>query len=156
MSESFETSSAEPLFGAEEESTSVRVPLAPMIDIVFLLVGFFMLTAQIVGDERDLTVDLPEVNHRHQSDESPGDLVINLRTSGEITVGGDVVSRLDLPDIILSRVEAAISVGERPSIVIRADKSQSFKALDEILGVCEDVGVTPVVLRALPPPGSAP
>ena len=71
MSESFESPTTEPLFGAEEESGAVRVPLAPMIDIVFLLVGFFMLTAQIVGDERDLTVQLPEVSHRHASDESP-------------------------------------------------------------------------------------
>lgn len=137
------------LFEDEVESTD-SVPLAPLIDIVFLLIGFFMLAAQIVDDERDMEVELPTVTHAVAADETTGDLIINVRAGGVVTVGGRVVTLLELPDVMAGRLESALAAGERPNVVIRTDRAETYQTLDDVLEACEQIGIRDVVLRALP------
>jgi len=138
----------------EEDEAPVRVPLAPLIDIVFLLIGFFMLAAQIGRDERDLQVELPSVAHVRPGGEAPGEVIINVRASGEITIGGDLVPMSNLADVLASRLREGLDAGTRPDVVIRADRAQTYATLDDVLEACESVGVDDVVLRARPPGGS--
>jgi biopolymer transport protein ExbD len=50
-----------PLFAKRSPGTKVEIPMAPMIDIVFQLLIFFMLNLKIVAPEGDFNINLPMV-----------------------------------------------------------------------------------------------
>lgn len=78
------------------------VPVSSMIDIVFLLIIFFVVTIDIDRDIADQEIILPSVTHgvalRLKKSEK---LTINLRCNGNITIDGNIISHEQLQALLL-------------------------------------------------------
>ena len=59
--------------------------LAPMIDIVFLLLIFFLVTYQITEQEKDTRVSVPTATEGSQNARVSNEIVVNLTKDGIIT-----------------------------------------------------------------------
>ncbi|MDA7879724.1 biopolymer transporter ExbD, partial [Akkermansiaceae bacterium] len=64
-----------------------------MIDIVFLLLIFFLVTYQITEQEKDLKVAVPTTSEGSQKARVANKIVINLAADGEITISGEVYTK---------------------------------------------------------------
>ena len=64
-----------------EGDDATQVDLTPMIDIVFQLLLFFMVTATFQNDERDLSIEVPEAEHGRTLETLPETLVVGVRSS---------------------------------------------------------------------------
>ena len=62
----------------------VRLRLAAMIDVVFLLICFFMMTSQMIRQQDDPTVNLPEMVNHELRPENPVEMI-----GGEVGHGGE-------------------------------------------------------------------
>lgn len=128
-------------FRAEAEEDTARLPLTSLIDIVFLLIAFFMLTTELIEAERDPAVELPRIEAAAVYEETPGDFVINVLQDGVITVAGLVV-----PEERLRELLARLDEGAR--VVLRVDKRLRYRDLDKTIQMCQREGISVLTLRA--------
>ncbi len=123
-----------------QDSASL-VEMTPMIDIVFLLIIFFMVAAQF-AQQAKLDLQLPEEKGGSLQDSQNTGLVINIREDGAI------VLETDAPPITLEildeRIQSAISSTGSPweSLLIRADKNASSSALNDVLRLLNKHGLS--------------
>jgi biopolymer transport protein ExbD len=103
-----------------------------MIDVVFLLLCFFITTSVFSQWELEVDVVLPTAQSSKMPDRLPGEVIVNLSREGEVTINRQRLSRADLQDR-LSRL-ARFFPGQ--SVVIRADRQTSYEDLVAIIDAC--------------------
>jgi len=135
-------------FVPAEPAASPRIQVAPLVDIVFLLVCFFMLTSQLIQRHKDPAVELPVMTSPDAAHEVPAEVTVNLRPDGALSVGGRRIAVDDLDGILAAHLARAQRRGEALRVVVRADRRQRFARLDEVLDVCRRVRLPQIVFRA--------
>ncbi len=108
------------------------VNLTPLIDVVFLLLIFFMVTAQFQEDERDLTVDLPGAENGDPIKDLPKVLFVNVRKDGSLTVGDRSLDTNELRSLL------ARAKRKNPDqrVVVRADADVALRHPVDVFDVC--------------------
>jgi len=129
------------------------IDLTPMIDVVFLLIVFFMTTAQFASMSKE-RLELPK-----QQGETAGSpeaaIVVNLRASGELIVSGETITL----ERLLRRVAADIAKAgsaDQLDLLVRADRGASAAILNDLADGLADRGVATWRLATERPAGSAP
>ncbi|HAN98274.1 MAG TPA: hypothetical protein DCQ98_12960 [Planctomycetaceae bacterium] len=115
--------------------------MTPMIDIVFLLIIFFMTVSQItqVNDE---PVELPKLEGLEEVD--PKVFTINVRQDGSLVISG---SDVDLPAAVLYVGQELAAAGGDPGkvrVMIRCDRRASSAPVNELVRRLVDLGVRQV------------
>ena len=90
--------------------------LTPLIDIVFLLLVFFMLTSHFVKDEV-INIDLPEAESSDPLDE-PKQIEVIINEDGELSIDGEIVTEEDLVIILVEKLKNQ----DEKVVRIRGDK----------------------------------
>jgi biopolymer transport protein ExbD len=141
-------------FSRNDRKRVVDIDMTPMIDIVFQLLIFFLVTARMAEMTR-ADIDLPtEAGEKEASKEQAG-LVINVAANGEITVGERAVDLLELESMAAELASATGPKGAtdpskfRP--LVRADRNAQAERLNAVLGALERAGVKGVRLGTSPP-----
>ena len=121
--------------------------VTPLIDIVMVLIIFFLLVGQLATDRKG-QVDLPESATGEPAEPGPEPISITIDQSGALTVDARNTQREDLQKIL------KILLRQRPAspVQIRADRATPFQNVRTILDICKDAGVTNVELAAKPSP----
>ena len=125
----------------KSEDTNSIVEMTPMIDIVFLLIIFFMVASQFAQQAR-LEMQLPRERGESLKDAQNTGLVINIRKDGAIILD------VDTPPITLDaldeQIKLAISSTTAPweSLLIRADKNASTTTLNEVFRLLNKHGLS--------------
>jgi len=112
--------------------------LTPMIDVVFLLVIFFMAATTFSDEEKDLELNLPEVASSSADSSTPKQHVVSVADSGEISLNGDSVS----PAQLTARLAAARREYPHTSVVIRGDAACAFQHVAAALAACKDANIS--------------
>ena len=111
--------------------------LTPMIDIVFLLIIFFMVGTRFTEIEREFDVQLPAVADAPPLTSLPDEIVVNVQKSGELQVDGKQRSWTELEtDLIAARKRYADQI-----VVVRADGEGPYQNVADVLAVCRRAGV---------------
>lgn len=134
-----------PSFG---RTRSVSFNVTSLIDIVFLLVIFFLVASHVARTEAVEPVDLPEASQfRDEADQSPNRVVITILEDGSKLVGGRKIEDAELEQLILSGSQES----DRPfRVVIRPDESAKFQEMELILMACARFGVGNVEVAVTP------
>jgi len=112
-----------------------------MIDVVFLLIIFFMTTAQ-VAQLTHTEIDLPLERGDQQATPDEAGLVINITANGEIVVASRVVGLAELEGIVLDEIRKD---PDRPAsqlkLLLRADRTVAALYLNRVVRLLESLGV---------------
>ncbi|MCB1147216.1 MAG: biopolymer transporter ExbD, partial [Leptospiraceae bacterium] len=100
-----------------------KLDLTPMIDIVFLLIIFFMVGTQFTEMERQYDIKLPTVTDAKPLTNLPDDIIVNVQQDGEITVNGEQKSLAELQ----ANLETAKQNFPGQSVVIRGDSTGPYQ-----------------------------
>ena len=116
-----------------------QLNLTPMIDVVFLLIVFFMCAAKFSDmDQRDIDLRLPEV--------AKADMANTPAKTRQVAVYGGGRISLDKEDVTLAelreRLSAALAEHPALSVVILGDAGCEFQHVAETLAACKEAGVT--------------
>jgi biopolymer transport protein ExbD len=130
---------------SQEEPESV--PLAPLIDIVFLTLVFFMVTSVYSTQESEIDITLPTASTAQPDERMQGEIFINLRADGQIILNGREVEQDELQGI-LDRVATYFPGG---SVIIRGDREADLGHAIAILDSCKKADIQNVSFAALPP-----
>lgn len=125
-------------FFAEETGFS----LDSMLDIVFLLLIYFMVTAAFVKEEADISMSLPSRVEQDEPLDMPEEQVIDIMTDGSVWLNGqpfdDETSNL-LPELTrtLARFRvAAEDAGVPAFIVVQAEDAARHQRIIDVLNAC--------------------
>jgi biopolymer transport protein ExbD len=103
-----------------------RIDIAPLVDIIFNLLLFFVITYNITADAA-IRVRLPESTTAEARADEP--IVISLTREGEIFIGDQPVSLEELP----AAVQAGLMLQPEPSVKIRADQEAAVGLLIKVV-----------------------
>ena len=106
--------------------------IAPMIDVVFLLLTFFVASQIFSQWETEIDITLPTARSSDQPDRIPGEIIINILDDGAVVVNQ---VRMDEPalDSLLSRIVDQFSDW---AVLIRADKDTRYEDVINVLDAC--------------------
>ncbi len=112
--------------------------LAPMIDIVFLLLIFFIVTWQFSRAELDLKVSVPSsTDSKERESRSYLEIIINVRADGSTFVNGDLIADEDLYE----KLSAITRVDRDQPVRVRGDADTDFQHVVRVMDVCTRAGV---------------
>lgn len=113
--------------------------LTPLIDVVFLLLIFFLVTSEFEDEERRLDIVLPNATTAAPMTGKPREVVVDIDARGEIYLGGKSVRLGELAVVM------AEAVGRNPTnqtVVIRADRETPFQPVVSVMDLCNRSGVS--------------
>lgn len=116
--------------------------LTPMIDIVFLLIIFFMVGTQFAQMERQYDIQLPTVSAAQPLTSLPDEIVINVRRTGEIIVR---TQQLTLGELRQMLREAKRNY-EDQAVVIRGEGDGQYQHVVNVLSICHEENISAISL----------
>jgi len=115
----------------------VTINLTPMIDVVFLLVIFFMVGTKFSESESRINVSVPSVGPMNAISRVPDERVIELTSEGKVLLDGEAVTNEQLAQILKDQFAAYPGL----QVVVRADSAGSLQGFAETIHVVRQSGV---------------
>ena len=121
----------------------LRFNITPLIDIVFLLIIFFLVASHFVKSESHEPVDLPVTPGAKSDDEQqPRRVTITVKENGQMIVNGRTTPIAEL-SVLLTSLRAE-ERGAETEIRIRGDRRAKYRHFEPILLECAKVGLVNV------------
>ena len=120
-----------------ESEEEVGTNLTPLIDVVFLLLVFFMLTTTFLDRERELDIDLPQASSGEAPAAPPELVVLDVFADGHVEYAG---RRLELSELQSALADVARQDPETP-VTIRGDRQAAHGAVVGVLDACGLAGL---------------
>ncbi len=117
---------------AEEE---VGIGLISLIDVIFLLLIFFMVTTTLIDPSKKLDIQLPEAKAAAPDTKSIP-VTIELGPRGKILLNGKRVNLKTLE----SRLKALGGGSQKKTAIVRADRRLDYGQVVRVLGICRASG----------------
>ncbi len=111
--------------------------LTPMIDIVFLLIIFFMVGTKFTELERKMALEVPQVADATALAPAPEKRVINVYRDGRISLDRETVTL----DQLRSRLAAARGQYQDLGVIVRGDAEGTFQNVATVLNACRQAGI---------------
>ena len=123
------------------------VPLTPMIDVVFLLLCFFV-TSQIFAQwETEIDVALPTAATGGMPQRLPGEVIINVRADGATVVNGQTLDDAQLR----SMMDRLVELFPGQPVLLRADKATAYEHVVRVLDTCRQADIWNISFATLAP-----
>ncbi len=118
----------------EHTTRSAGIDLTPMIDVVFLLLIFFLLTS--IFSKPSIPLNLPEAETAKYTDEAV--LSVVIKKDGEILLNGKMINKSELSD----RLTVLYKNNELKNINLISDKGVPFGFVVEVIDIAKKAGAT--------------
>src|SRR4051812_32479220 len=112
--------------------------LTSMIDVLFLLIIFFMVGTRFIEPERDIDLKVPEVNASGALTDAPSKKIINVYQDGRLVFDQQTVSLGELTQ----RLQNARGQYDDLGVLVRGDAQTAFQRVAEVLNACKDAGIS--------------
>lgn len=122
----------------KQGSALQAMSLTPLIDVVFLLLIFFLVTARFEKQDRELAVVLPIAEAAEPMMLQPQELFVNIDSAGSYFL---LRKKVDIGEVRrVLRQKAANNPTQ--SVVIRADRRVPFDYVVSVMDACNKAGIT--------------
>ncbi len=106
--------------------------IAPMIDVIFLLLTFFVASQIFSQWETEIDITLPTAQTSEQPDRIPGEIIINIRDDGAVVVNQLEMDEAALDGLLTRIVEQFTDW----AVLIRADQDTRYEDVIDVLDAC--------------------
>ena len=129
-----------------EREDQNAINLTPMIDIVFLLIIFFMVStkfSELNEAERDLSINVPTVSNATALTSAPKKRLVEVAQDGTIT--------LDHRQVTLNGLKTKLTAAKKQypklGVVVRGDGRSDFQPIASVLATCRQAQITDLNLK---------
>lgn len=126
---------------------NAELELAPMIDVVFQLLIFFIVTWQFARFERDMDISVPAAEQAENKDRQAGEIIINVREDGTIVLNGLVME----PEELLARLASISEAYPDQAVILRGASGADFQSIVSVLDVIKEAGIWNVAFATTRP-----
>ena len=127
-----------------DTSEEAKFAMAPMIDMVFLLLVFFMCASRL-SQLQTVELEIPDADKAVVPRERPDRVVVNVTAVGDILVGTQgVADENELRDVIKQYKDSMPDI----KVYVRADKESEHKHVRKIMAVMGELGIDDFIFGA--------
>jgi biopolymer transport protein ExbD len=116
------------------------IQLAPLVDVLLLLLIFFLMTWNAARNENELDVKVPKAAAAKERSAPIGDVVVNVKADGNVVVNRRTLNASELSDLLKQLVQ----YNAEQAVIIRGDETGAYKNVVGVLNICSEAGVTNV------------
>mgnify|MGYP001284065252 CR=1 FL=1 len=117
-----------------------NVELAPLIDIVFILLIFFAVSSSLISNNQSIPLDLPTAS---SSETNAPDIIISVKKNRDIYIDSQKISFAQIPPLIIQ----AMSQNPTTQIIINADKKLDYGFIISLLDKIRLSGCSNIALQ---------
>lgn len=122
----------------KKQNAASSLSITPLIDVVFLLLIFFLVSSRFAEEERELELNLPSVSEALPATAQPQELVVNIDREGKFFIEGGF-RLIEQVEQILRRAQTNNPLTQ--TVVIRADKEADWEHVAVAMSLCKKVGI---------------
>ena len=111
--------------------------LTSMLDVIFLLLCFFVTASVFSQWESEISISLPATSSSETPSRLPGEVILNVARDGSVTVNTKKLTLSDLGE----RLRKVADFYPGQPVVISADRETSYDSLVKVLDTCRVAGV---------------
>ncbi|HIF30867.1 MAG: biopolymer transporter ExbD [Pirellulaceae bacterium] len=119
-------------------SGSVGFNMTPMIDVVFLLIIFFLVSSHLARQETHMELPLPVAASSGEDDLDSNRLIVNILDSGEYRLAGRRVAQKKLVQRLAERQTESV---EPLAVKIRTSRRAPYRHVSGVLAACATAGI---------------
>lgn len=119
------------------EPQTLGFQIAPMVDILLVLLCFFIVTWSFAKKELDLKVRVPSAENAQESASVINQTVLNVRTDGTVVWNNQTVPRGEL----LRRLKELSGLFPDYSIIVRGDEHAEFRYISAVVETCIEANI---------------
>ena len=124
-------------FRRNSRSRAAAVQMSSLMDVIFLLLCFFVTTSVFSQWETEISITLPTAKSATVPGRMPGEIILNLSKDGTVSVNGQTLTLAEVTER-LTRI-AKLYPGQ--PVVIRADKATAYDSLVGVIDACRTADV---------------
>ena len=122
----------------------VEVAMTPIIDMMFLLLIFFLVSTAFIDPEKDQKVKLPEVDDGSAIHRTSDEIIVNIRRGGVLVIGGRITTVDDLEEKLI----AAGKKNPKQVVKVRGAALTYHKHVVRVLEACSKAKITNISIVA--------
>ena len=119
-------------FRADTRLDKTELQLAPMIDIVFLLLIFFLLTWSYARFETELDISVPAAEQGATPERQVGEIIVNVNGAGDIIVNAVKLTEAEL----LGKLNRLVRFRDDQAVILRGDGEVPYERIVDVLDIC--------------------
>lgn len=131
---------------SEDPERSATIELTPIIDMVFLLLIFFLVATTFHQTEREMQIALPVSNSAGPISQAMREIIINVQDDGQIIISGSVIE----PDDLKAMIQQAVALNPDQKVTVRGDRNVAYGHIALVLDICKGSGVSEPYLDSVP------
>ena len=124
-------------FKRNSRSRAPQLALTSMLDVIFLLLCFFVTVSVFSQWESEISIKLPSASTAEEPDRLPGEIIVNLDRDGKVSVNGKALELGDLE----ARLAKVAKFYPDQAVIIRADKEVRYERLVAVIDTCRAANV---------------
>lgn len=121
--------------------------IAPMVDVLLVLLCFFILTWNFARKEMELDVKVPTAEHGGEPSLEANQTVLNLKQDGSLVMNTKPVTYEELSE----KMVALARINKDYAIILRGDENVPYKYVARVLDVCRGAGIWNVAFPVTKP-----
>ena len=125
------------LIKARDPKEGVSIEMTPMIDMVFLLLIFFLVATTFHQAEREMQIALPEASAAGPISAALREIIVNVDDAGGIFVGGRRIE----PDALRDMIAEAVKANPEQKVTVRGDRNTAYANVVRVLDICKGNGI---------------
>ena len=117
---------------------AATMQMAPMIDIVFLLLIFFIVTWDSQAREKDIDVSVPAADEGKERERVIGEIIVNIRADGTIVLDRQEITEAQL----FSKLATIVAnYNADQAVILRGDEKTAYNDVIGVLDTCQKAGI---------------
>ncbi len=124
-------------FSPKTRAKPAAFALTSMLDVIFLLLCFFVTASVFSQWESEISIQLPSAKTSDEPDRLPGEIIANVARDGSVRVNGTSLTLSELT----SRLAKIAKYYPGQAVIVRADKDARYESLVDVIDACRAAGV---------------
>ncbi|MCE9591508.1 MAG: biopolymer transporter ExbD [Planctomycetes bacterium] len=122
----------------DRDDDSIQINVMPLIDLVIVLLIFFVVSTTFNKNEQRIKVALPVASGGTALSAPPKQLVINILPDGTVNIGSNHYNA----DELAAYIRATLAAEPTREVFIRADQESRHKSFAAVVRLCRDAGAS--------------
>jgi biopolymer transport protein ExbD len=111
--------------------------IAPMVDILLVLLVFFIVTWNFSLSEKELDVKIPTASNARDTDPYVGQVVVNVKTDGSLVFNRQPISA----DELVAKLRELAKLYPDQAVILRGDQNANYKYIVNVLDLCRQANI---------------
>ena len=124
-------------FRKRSEPAVMAFQIAPMVDILLVLLCFFIMTWSMARKENELDVRVPSANSANESNPVVNQTILNVKADGTVVINRKTLTSAEL----LEKLKSLAELYPDYAIILRGDVKTNYEHIVQVLDTCRQAGI---------------